>query len=48
MYEMPPETTDIIPANQETTNAIIQALRTYLYHKYGIAYPDLELIPPDF
>jgi len=48
MYEMPPETTDIIPANQETTNAIIQALRTYLYHKHGIAYPDLELIPPDF
>jgi len=48
MWGMEPETKDIIPTNQEVTNAILQALRTYLYHKYGIAYPDLELIPPDF
>jgi len=42
---MPKETEGEIPSNPETTIMILQALRVYLYHRYGIAYPDGEYLP---
>jgi len=45
MFNMPNETWDIIPSNTETTATLLQALRVYLYYKYGIAYPSSLYLP---
>ena len=45
MFNMPNETWDCIPSNIETVATILQALRVYLYYKYGIAYPTSLYLP---
>jgi hypothetical protein len=43
--KMPPEDADYGVTNAETTLTGIQALRVYLYYKYGIAYPNSSYLP---
>ena len=44
-FGMPAERKGECPSNPESTITIMQALRVYLYHRYGIAYPDNEYLP---
>jgi len=43
--DMKSETKGLIPTNLETTCLGVQALRVYLYYKYGVAYPNSLYIP---
>jgi hypothetical protein len=42
---LPPEEPGVIPSNTESTAVMLQALRIYLYYKYGVAYPNNRLLP---
>jgi len=44
-FGMPAETKGELASNSEATALIIQALRVYLYHRYGIAYPSGKYLP---
>lgn len=42
---MPKEEQGVVPTNLESTATYLQALRVYLYYKYGVAYPNSSKLP---
>jgi hypothetical protein len=45
IFAMPPEEYGTIPANQEATQVMLQALRVYAHYAMGIDYPNANMIP---
>lgn len=44
-FNMPSEVEGVLPANAESSATFIQAMRTYLWWRWGIQYPNGELLP---
>ncbi|MBX3050798.1 MAG: hypothetical protein KF753_04950 [Caldilineaceae bacterium] len=44
-FNMPSEVEGVLPANAESSATFIQAMRTYLYWRWGVQYPNGQRLP---